>query len=151
MNNSSIRSNKNKSNSSIKSIKYFKKRKIKKVNYKDNNKKLSLFNNDFDIKEEKIQEKNEESDISDENLEKKINEFFMKIQKLKNDKKDLGDLEFLMNDELVKDSETDRKLNSRRLNDFIEKIDNNRQLDRTIRPKFYFLSPIKFSTKDLSD
>ena len=88
---------------------------------------------------------------SDENLEKKINDFFMKIQKLKNDNKDLADLEFLMNDELIKNSETDRKLNSRRLNDFIEKIDNNRQLDRTIRPKFYFLSPIKFSTKDLSD
>ena len=75
----------------------------------------------------------------------------MKIQKLKNDKKDLGDLELLMNEELIKDSEADIKLNRRRLNDFIEKIDNNRQLDRTIRPKFNYLSPIKFSTKDLPD
>lgn len=84
-------------------------------------------------------------------MEQKLKEFFEKIQRLKNNKQNLTDLDELMNDEFIRDLETDRKQNSRRLNSFIETIINNRDYSKILRPRFNFQSPIKFSTKDLSD
>ena len=127
-------------------IRYPKKTKIKKTKFKESNKQLSLFHNDLEINE-KIEEK-EESQNSDEELEKKLNEFFMKIKNLKNNNDNLADLDFLMNEEFK--DETDKKFNiSRRLNDFIENRDNFRAYDKNLKPKFNFMSPIKFSVKDL--
>ena len=140
-----LKINKNQSNSSLK---YFKKRKIIKSKYKDNdNKRLSLFNDALDIKEEKKQE-NEELQNSDEEFEKRLNIFFTRIQNLKNNVNNSDDLDQLMNEEF-KDLETDRKQISRRLNDFIENRDNYRDYDRSLKPRFNFLSPIKFSVKDV--
>ena len=143
-----ITMNKNKSNTSIKSIKY-KIKKRKKAKFKNRELiKLSLFNNDLEIKEEKLKE-NEDLDDNEERLEQKLNEFFKKIQSLKNNTKDLADLDFFINDEF-KDPDN-LKFNSRRINDFIESITNNRDYDRLLKPRYNFLSPIKFSTKDLLD
>ena len=126
--------------------KLFKKRKMKKNKYKNKNVKNSLFNDDLD-KNKKI-EKKEEIQNSDEEFEKRLNEFFMKIKNLKN-KEDLSDLDALMNEEF-RNPEIDKKLNSKRLNDFIENRGNFRNYDRNLKPRFNFLSPIKFSVKDLS-
>ena len=85
---------------------------------------------------------------SDEEFEKRLNIFFTRIQNLKNNVNNSDDLDQLMNEEF-KDLETDRKQISRRLNDFIENRDNYRDYDRSLKPRFNFLSPIKFSVKDI--
>ncbi len=119
----------------------------KKENNENNNESKDINNNDKKEINEKIEEK-EESQNSDEELEKRLNEFFMKIKNLKNNNDNLADLDFLMNEEFK--DETDKKFNiSRRLNDFIENRDNFRAYDKNLKPKFNFMSPIKFSVKDL--
>ena len=132
------------------SIKYFKKRRIKKKNKIMNKKKLSIFNDETEIKEEKEKESEITEENNEEILEKKLNDFFNKIQTLKNNT-NLEDLDFLMNEELNDEYDTEKRTNGRRLNDFIEKISNNIDYERILRPKFNFLSPIKFSTKDMSN
>ena len=107
----------------------------------------------MEIKEEKGKESEDEAVNNNNNinneeiLEKKINEFFKKIQMLKNNT-NFEDLDILVNE---KDLESERKVIGRRLNDFIETISNVRDYERILRPKFNFLSPIKFSTNDLSN
>ena len=142
----------NKGNKNKNVIRYFKKKKTRRFKYSSNKDKLkySLFIDDTEIKEEKGKESEEEVENNDKNeeiLEKKINEFFKKIQMMKNNE-NLEDLDILMNE---KDLESERKIIGRRLNDFIETISNIRDYERILRPKFNFLSPIKFSTKDLSN
>ena len=140
--------NKNKSNTSIKTIKHARKRKIKTNKFfKKESIRLSLFNNDLEIKEENL--KANESDDNDEKFEQRLNQFFKRIQRLKNNTKDLSDLDFLMNEEFKETN--DMKLNTRRINVFIESIANNRDYDRLLKPRYNFLSPIKFVTQNLLD
>ena len=149
----------NKVNKNKSPIKNFKRKKSKKIKYNNNKDKLkyskyTLFSEDMEIKEEKGKESEEEVENNNNNninneeiFEKKINEFFKKIQMLKNNT-NFEDLDILMNE---KDLESERKIIGRRLNDFIETISNVRDYERILRPKFNFLSPIKFSTNDLSN
>ena len=108
--------------------------------------KLRLVDSEMNYNKELDKKVKEQQEI----LEKKLNDFFNKIQTLKNNT-NLEDLDFLMNEELNDEYDTEKRTNGRRLNDFIEKISNNIDYERILRPKFNFLSPIKFSTKDMSN
>ena len=112
--------------------------------------KLSLFT---DIKEEIIaKSENKYSEENDEEkeeqnkeqkeklLDKKIKLFFEVIQKMKKSGEDFDFYNILKNDE-IKDRE-----NIKRLIGFNENISNSRDNERGYKPKFNFLSPIKFKT-----
>ena len=112
--------------------------------------KLSLFT---DIKEEIIaKSENKYSEENDEEkeeqnkeqkeklLDKKIKLFFEVIQKMKKSGEDFDFYNILKNDE-IKDRE-----NIKRLIGFNENISHSRDNERGYKPKFNFLSPIKFKT-----
>ena len=124
-------------------IKRFKKIKKNKSKFKrKGKKKLSLFLEEKEEKEENDEKK--ESD-EEEELEKKLNLFFQKIREMKSDPKNLIQLDFMLEDNIPIDD--DEKQDNRRINGFIDNRSMARELDVIQRPRYNFLSPIKFFTK----
>jgi hypothetical protein len=142
------------------SMKSNKKRKIKKKKTKVNSekKRMSIFDqlksgmpND-EIKEVNEGEKSENEGIliKRKTLEEKLEEFFNKIKMMKKSSQN-EDLDKLMNELIDNNMDKEKKKTDRRLYNFVEAISNSRDYDKILRPKFNFLSPIKFSTNIYSE
>ena len=118
--------------------------------------KSDMNNDDSEIKKKetdiKINEtKNNKKEMEEKTLDEKLYSFFEQIKKLKKSAKDDVKLDNIINELIDAKTEEEKKQKSRRLYSFVESISNNRDYDRLLRPKFNFLSPIKFSTNNMSD
>ena len=142
------------------SMKSNKKKKIKKKKQKVNSekKRMSIFDQmKLDMPNDEIKEVNEGEKSDDEGilikrktLEEKLEEFFNKIKMMKKSSQN-EDLDILMNELIDNNMEKEKKKTDRRLYNFFEAIINSSDYDKILRPKFNFLSPIKFSTNIYSE
>jgi hypothetical protein len=142
------------------SMKSNKKKKIKKKKPKVNSekKRMSIFDQmKLDMPNDEIKEVNEGEKSDDEGilikrktLEEKLEEFFNKIKMMKKSSQN-EDLDILMNELIDNNMEKEKKKTDRRLYNFFEAIINSSDYDKILRPKFNFLSPIKFSTNIYSE
>ena len=113
-------------------------------------------NDDSEIKKKETdininETKNIKKEMEEKTLDEKLYSFFEQIKKLKKSAKDDVKLDNIINELIDAKTEEEKKQKSRRLYSFVESISNNRDYDRLLRPKFNFLSPIKFSTNNMSD
>ena len=142
------------------SMKSNKKKKIKKKKPKVRfeKKRMSIFDQlKSGMPNEEIKEVNEGEKSDDEGilikrktLEEKLEEFFNKIKMMKKSSQN-GDLDIIMNELIDNNMDKEKKKTDRRLYNFVEAISNYRDYDKVLRPKFNFLSPVKFSTNIYSE
>ena len=142
------------------SMKSNKKKKIKKKKpkVKSEKKRMSIFDQlKSGMPNEEIKEVNEGEKSDDEGilikrktLEEKLEEFFNKIKMMKKSSQN-GDLDIIMNELIDNNMDKEKKKTDRRLYNFVEAISNYRDYDKVLRPKFNFLSPVKFSTNIYSE
>ena len=132
--------------------------KKKKPKARSEKKRMSIFEqlksgipND-EIKEENEGEKSDDEGIfiKRKTLEEKLEEFVKKIKMMKKSSQN-GDLDVIMNELIDNNMDKEKNPITRRLYNFVETISNLRDYDKVLRPKFNFLSPVKFSTNIYSE
>ena len=104
--------------------------------------------NDIESDKELLKEE-DESEIRERKLMEKLYNFFEKIQKLKNsDNK--SEVDDFITEELERNGFNERRQRILRLNNFIEDINYYREIDKLLKPKMKYLSPICFSYPSIS-
>ena len=107
-----------------------------------------LMDNDIESDKELLKEE-DESEIRERKLMEKLYNFFEKIQKLKNsDNK--SEVDDFITEELERNGFNERRQRILRLNNFIEDINYYREIDKLLKPKMKYLSPICFSYPSIS-
>jgi len=93
---------------------------------------------------EKVKEEDEE-EIKEKKLMQKLYNFFEKIQKLKNCE-DKNEVDHFIKEELDRNGFNERRQRILRLNSFMDDINYYRDIEKLIKPKIKYLSPISFSS-----
>ena len=97
---------------------------------------------------EKVKEEDEE-EIKEKKLMQKLYNFFEKIQKMKNCE-DKNEVDHFIKEELDRNGFNERRERILRLNSFMDDINYYRDIERLIKPKIKYLSPISFSSNSSS-
>ena len=97
---------------------------------------------------EKVKEEDED-EIKERKLMQKLYNFFEKIQKLKNCE-DKNEVDHFIKEELDRNGFNERRQRILRLNSFMDDINYYRDIEKLIKPKIKYLSPISFSSNSSS-
>ena len=97
---------------------------------------------------EKVKEEDEE-EIKERKLMQKLYNFFERIQKLKNCE-DKNEVDHFIKEELDRNGFNERRQRILRLNSFMDDINYYRDIEKLLKPKIKYLSPISFSSTSSS-
>ena len=105
---------------------------------------LNIFRNNDDDNKKGLQDEETEKEKKERLLMEKLYNFFDKIQKMKKSE-DQNEVNEFINEEIEKKGINERRQRFLRLNSFIDDINYLRNLDKLIKPKIKYLSPLCFS------